>query len=82
MDQWKLPQYLLHSGRINGLSDNGGVWLSICQNTIREVIKVWGHAPGFNSRTRHVSAGVVRVLELIDQGYTLIKPWLTTDSPV
>lgn len=60
--------------RIEGLSDNGGVRFSACENTTRKVTKVLGHAPEFNPKAQHVSAGVVRILDLIDQGYTLIKP--------
>jgi len=63
-----------NAGRIKGLSDNGGVRFSACENTTRKVSKKLGHAPAFNPKAQHVSAGVVRIIELTDQGYTLVKP--------
>jgi intracellular sulfur oxidation DsrE/DsrF family protein len=36
--------------------------------------KKLGHAPALNPNAVQVSAGVVRILDLMDGGYTLIKP--------
>ena len=63
-----------NSGRIDSLSTGSGVRFSACDNTTRKVTQVLGHAPEFNSHAGHVDAGVVRILELVGQGYTLIKP--------
>jgi intracellular sulfur oxidation DsrE/DsrF family protein len=63
-----------NAGRIEGLSNNEGVRFSACENTTRKVTKVLGHAPAFNPKAQHVSAGVVRILDLVNEGYTLIKP--------
>jgi intracellular sulfur oxidation DsrE/DsrF family protein len=63
-----------NAGRIDGLATASGVRFSACENTTRRVTELLGHAPEFNSHAGHVDAGVVRILELVEQGYTLIKP--------
>ena len=63
-----------NSGRIDSLSSGSGVRFSACDNTTKKVTEALGHAPEFNSHAGHVDAGVVRILELVGQGYTLIKP--------
>jgi intracellular sulfur oxidation DsrE/DsrF family protein len=63
-----------NAGRIDGLAENDGVRFSACENTTRKVTQLLGHAPEFNPHAQSVSAGVVRILDLVDQGYTLIKP--------
>jgi hypothetical protein len=50
------------------------VRFSACDNTTKKVTAALGHAPEFNAHAGHVDAGVVRILELVDQGYVLIKP--------
>jgi intracellular sulfur oxidation DsrE/DsrF family protein len=60
--------------RIDWLAENSGARFSACDNTTSEVIQILGHAPQFNSHAGHVDAGVVRILELVGQGYLLIKP--------
>jgi intracellular sulfur oxidation DsrE/DsrF family protein len=60
--------------RIGGLAENSGVRFSACENTTRKVTQALGHKPEFNPNTKHVSAGVVRIIDLVKQGYTLIKP--------
>jgi len=59
--------------RINALS-GAGVTFSACKNTIKNMGKKLGHDPVLNSKAVKVSAGVVRIIELQDQGYNLIKP--------
>ncbi|NOZ37066.1 MAG: hypothetical protein GXP11_03165 [Gammaproteobacteria bacterium] len=61
------------SGRIQGLVDNG-VRFSACSNTIKSMTKKLGHAPALNPNAVKVAAGVVRILDLEQDGYTLIKP--------
>jgi len=63
----------VNSGRIQGLTDSG-VTFSACQNTIKGMTKKLGHAPELNSNAVPVSAGVVRIIELQNQGFKLIKP--------
>jgi intracellular sulfur oxidation DsrE/DsrF family protein len=60
--------------RIDSLATGSGVRFSACDNTTKKVTEALGHPPEFNSHAGHVDAGVVRILELVAQGYTLIKP--------
>ncbi len=59
--------------RINGLNSEG-VRFSACKNTIKAFTKKLGHPPELNPVAIPVSAGVVRIMDLVDQGYTLVKP--------
>ena len=63
----------VNTGRIQGLTSNG-VKFSACKNTIANMTKKLGHAPELNSNAVPVSAGVVRIIELENQGFKLIKP--------
>jgi intracellular sulfur oxidation DsrE/DsrF family protein len=63
-----------NSDRIDGLVDSANVRFSACSNTIASFTKTLGKEPELNSHAQRVDAGVVRILELIDQGYVLIKP--------
>lgn len=60
-------------GRIDGLVDNG-VQFSACQNTIAGMTRQLGHKPDINPVATPVSAGVVRIVDLVGEGYQLIKP--------
>ncbi len=62
-----------NKGRIKSLVDNG-VRFSACKNTIRNMGKKLGHPPELNPNAVKVDAGVVRIVELMDKGYKLIKP--------
>ena len=62
-----------NKGRINGLSDNG-VRFAACKNTIKAMGKKLGHPPALHSSATPVSAGVVRIIDLVNQGYKLVKP--------
>lgn len=63
----------VNTGRIQGLT-NSGVKFAACQNTIAGMTKKLGHAPELNTNAVPVSAGVVRIIELENQGFKLIKP--------
>ena len=63
----------VNTGRIQGLTSSG-VKFSACKNTIAGMSKKLGHAPELNSNAVPVSAGVVRIIELENQGFKLIKP--------
>jgi len=59
--------------RIQGLSMEG-VQFSACENTIKGMTKKMGHAPELNPNAVKVAVGVGRILELTEQGYTLVRP--------
>jgi len=60
--------------RIDSLVESADVRFSACDNTFAKFTKNLGHAPDLNPHAVHVDAGVVRILDLVDQGYTLVKP--------
>ena len=62
-----------NKGRIKGLAGNG-VKFAACKNTIANMGKKLGHDPELNSNAVPVSAGVVRIIDLQNQGFKLIKP--------
>ncbi len=62
-----------NSKRIDSLVNNG-IRFSACSNTIKAMTKMLGQPPELNTNAVKVSAGVVRILELKEQGYELIKP--------
>lgn len=62
-----------NKGRIASLA-NQGVRFSACNNTIRAMSKVLDHEPVLNSNAQRVPAGIVRIMELTSNGYTLVKP--------
>lgn len=59
--------------RIDGLADNG-VRFAACGNTYTRVTALLGEAPELNPHATRVSAGVVRIMDLVGEGYTLVKP--------
>ena len=63
----------ISSPRIDSLVSNG-VKFSACSNTLAKMTKKMGKKPALHKDSIIVSAGVVRIIDLIDQGYTLIKP--------
>ena len=62
-----------NTSRMEGLSESG-VRFAACENTITAFTKALGHTPKLVSQATPVSAGVVRILELTDKGYQLVKP--------
>ncbi len=62
-----------NSGRIKGLTTTG-VRFAACQNTIKNMSAKLGHPVALNENATPVIGGVVRIKELTDQGYLLIKP--------
>jgi len=59
--------------RIQGLVDNGARF-SACRNTIDAMSRKLGEPPKLNEHAVEVSAGVVRIIDLVERGYHLIKP--------
>jgi intracellular sulfur oxidation DsrE/DsrF family protein len=62
-----------NKGRINGLTENG-VRFAACSNTIKTITSKLGHEPKINSQASVVTAGAARIVELVEKGYTLLKP--------
>ena len=62
-----------NTGRITGLSDNG-VRFAACGNTRKKMTKQLGKEPSLNSNATVVPAGVVRIIDLVNEGYILVKP--------
>ena len=62
-----------NESRIDGLADSG-VKFAACENTIAAFTKALGKKPELHKNATPVSAGVVRILELTEQGFSLIKP--------
>ena len=63
----------VNSSRIEGLSASG-VKFAACKNTLTGITKKLGYTPELHSSAVPVSAGVVRIIELENQGFKLIKP--------
>jgi intracellular sulfur oxidation DsrE/DsrF family protein len=62
-----------NSGRIDGLADSG-VRFFACQNTIANMSKTLGEPVKLNEHHTTGSGAIVRIKELVDQGYILVKP--------
>jgi len=62
-----------NTSRIDGLVNNG-VKFAACENTISAFTKALGKKPELHKNATPVSAGVVRILELKEQGFSLVKP--------
>ena len=62
-----------NSSRIDSLTTNE-VAFSACGNTIDSMTELLGHAPELHKDAKRVPGGVVRIMDLVDQGYQLIKP--------
>jgi len=62
-----------NTSRISGLSGSG-VRFAACKNTIAAFSKNLGHKPKLVPQATPVNAGVVRIIDLTSEGYTLVKP--------
>lgn len=62
-----------NAGRIDGLV-NSGVRFFACQNTINNMSRIIGEPVKINSHASSGKGGIVRIKELVDQGYMLAKP--------
>ena len=63
-----------NKGRIKGLVDNGGVRFSACSNTMKNMAKQLGEKPALNPAAKVVPAGVVQIVDLVTNGFVLVKP--------
>jgi len=59
--------------RVSSLSDQG-VTFSACSNTIKAMTKKAGKPIKLSQAAKAVPAGVVQIMDLVGNGYTLIKP--------
>ncbi len=62
-----------NADRIAGLTESG-VRFAACNNTISNMTKILGSAPKLNPNATVVPGGIVRIKELADLGYLLVKP--------
>lgn len=63
----------VNADRISGLADNG-VRFSACLNTFSNMSRVLGRELELDPHAVKVSAGVVRIGDLVSDGYILVKP--------
>ncbi|OGI37267.1 MAG: hypothetical protein A2140_04690 [Candidatus Muproteobacteria bacterium RBG_16_62_13] len=63
----------VNKDRVGGLAGRG-VQFSACQNTVKGMTKLLGHPPAINDKAVSVPAGIARIMELTDHGYTLVRP--------
>lgn len=62
-----------NGNRIAALTQSG-VRFSACENTVKLMTKQLGYAPALNKDAVSVPAGIVRISELSEQGYLLVRP--------
>jgi len=62
-----------NTGRIDGLAGSG-VRFFACQNTIANMSNTLGEPVKLNPHHSTGKGGIVRIKELVDQGYILVKP--------
>lgn len=63
----------VNSKRLKGLTSSG-VQFAACGNTIKKMTKILGHAPEMSSNATIVPGGAVRIIDLQNKGYKLLKP--------
>ena len=63
----------VNSGRIDGLTSSG-VTFAACGNTRTKMTKILGHTPELHSSAGTVPGGAVRIIDLENMGYKLLKP--------
>lgn len=63
----------VNAQRIDSLSQSG-VKFTACGNTIKGMTKLMGEAPKINPIATVVPGGIVRIGELVKQGYIYVKP--------
>lgn len=62
-----------HKSRIASLVENG-VRFYICENTLDTMERNYGSRPKISPYALPVRAGVARIVEKVDEGYTLVRP--------
>jgi intracellular sulfur oxidation DsrE/DsrF family protein len=51
-----------------------GVEFDVCMNTIDTIKRKTGHAPKLNPHATPVPYGIPRIMELVSEGYILVRP--------
>ncbi|KPK12791.1 MAG: hypothetical protein AMJ68_00560 [Acidithiobacillales bacterium SG8_45] len=59
--------------RIQSLASKG-IRFSACRNTVRKISKLAGEEPVLDANAKMVIGGAERIVELVNQGYILIRP--------
>lgn len=62
-----------NAGRIESLTGSG-VRFAACANTIANMSRILGNEPALNPHAKVVPGGIVRIKELADMGYLVVKP--------
>jgi intracellular sulfur oxidation DsrE/DsrF family protein len=62
-----------HNKRVSKLAKSG-VKFSACRNTAKKMEKVLGKQLELNKYAKETSGGAARIIELVEQGYILIRP--------
>lgn len=62
-----------NAGRIDGLVSSG-VRFFACENTIKNMSNILGEPLKVNSHASSGKGGIIRIAELVDEGYLLVKP--------
>ena len=63
-----------NSKRIKNMAFNEDLTFSACNNTMKKIKKKKGHMPKLTKGVKIVPAGVQRIMELQEQGYSYIRP--------
>jgi intracellular sulfur oxidation DsrE/DsrF family protein len=63
----------VNAQRVDSLAQSG-VKFSACGNTLKGMTKLLGEAPKLNPAAQVVPGGIVRIGELVKQGYIYVKP--------
>jgi intracellular sulfur oxidation DsrE/DsrF family protein len=63
-----------NAGRIDALVKTADVQFHACSNTMKKVTQRLGAAPKMNPNASTDSPGIVRIVKLVNEGYTLVKP--------
>lgn len=63
-----------NTGRIQALADTANVKFHACSNTIANMTKQLGYKPDINPLAGQAGPGVVRIVDLVKQGFILVKP--------
>jgi uncharacterized protein len=63
----------VNKNRIDSLAQTG-VRFAACQNTSKKMTQILGHPPKLNEHSVVVAGGVTRIVDLVKEGYVLIRP--------
>ena len=62
------------SKRVKSMATNTDLAFSACGNTIKKITKKKGKKPGLTKGVNVVPAGVIRIMQLQEQGYSYVRP--------